>query len=86
MLATDAGEQNSCSTNPAHVLVQTKESCGSPSLSQLALLRDAFAPGRAVFLLDAALLVPSILSVPTNQEPGCLGQVPQRAIASFTGC
>lgn len=84
MLATDAGEQNSYSSNAAHMLVQTKERCGSPRLSELVRLGDTLG-GVVIFLCDA-FSVPNILSVPTSQEPGCPGQIPWRVIALLTGC
>lgn len=85
MLATDAGKQNSYSSNAAHMLVQTKERCGSQSqLSELVRLGDT--PDGVVIVLCDAFSVPNILSVPTNQEPGCPGQIPRRVIALLTGC
>lgn len=84
MLATDAEQQNSYSNNTVHMLVQTKERCGSPRLSELLLLNYVIAQGRVVFSLCDAFSVPNILSFPTSQEPGCLAQTPQMAIFIFT--
>lgn len=72
VLATDAEEQNSYSNNIAHMLVQTKENSSSPRLSELVLLNDAIAQGRVLFFLSDVFSVPNGLSVPTNEEPGCL--------------
>ena len=71
VLATDAEEQNSYSSNAAHMVLQTKERPSSPGLSELVPLHDAMAQGRVLFFYDV-FSVPDILSVPlTRSQAAC---------------
>lgn len=72
VLATDAEEQNSYSSNAAHMVVQTKERPSSPGLSELVPLHDAMAQGRVLFFFYDVFSVPDILSVPlTRSQAAC---------------